>query len=276
MNSSRLALVLALLVTACATPGPSTDYLDNDGYTIKIASEGKDRNPDIVRVVRQEQFKNMLVVKREAGSDAVQHPQQLDPAAVSALLKQIKIRRSRGEPELLFDDDHADELREFSAWLSEGLALAGPDNDLLFHYPQNRGLGLIRENLMTTGRVFVSDGKLNIIFGDIQEYYEGQWLRAKLLPKFKAASRKQAVLQGREVVNTTNAKLASPARKDWVQISLTAVPASAARRADGGPAAAPAPASASDRLLKLKDLHDKGLITNDEFEAKRKQIIDGL
>ncbi len=34
--------------------------------------------------------------------------------------------------------------------------------------------------------------------------------------------------------------------------------------------------SAEDRLMKLKNLLDKGLISQDEFNKKRKKIIDDL
>lgn len=49
-----------------------------------------------------------------------------------------------------------------------------------------------------------------------------------------------------------------------------------------GPAAAPAPAadepavSAEERLRKLADLHEKGLVTDEEYAARRKEIIDSL
>jgi hypothetical protein len=38
----------------------------------------------------------------------------------------------------------------------------------------------------------------------------------------------------------------------------------------------PQPAAAGDRLAHLKELRDKGLITQDEYEAKRKEIVDSL
>ena len=35
-------------------------------------------------------------------------------------------------------------------------------------------------------------------------------------------------------------------------------------------------ATSADRLQELKELHDKKLITDEEYEAKRKQILDGM
>lgn len=275
MNFLRSTFILLpVLLAACANTGPSTDYLDKDGYSVKIASQGAERNPDIVRVVRQEQFKNMLVVNREPGSEPNQHPLQIEPAALGTLLQEIRITRSKGEPEHLFDDDHLPELKEFSKWLADALATAGPGHDILFHFPQNRGLGLITENMMTTGRVFVRSGKLNIIFGDIQQYYEGQWLKAHIAPRFEIASRKASILQGRDLVNHTRAKRAEPTRNDWVVLNLEAISPATMQGISrpGGQVSG----SAEDRLQKLQQLKSKGLISDEEFEIKRKQILDNI
>jgi hypothetical protein len=40
--------------------------------------------------------------------------------------------------------------------------------------------------------------------------------------------------------------------------------------------APPPPRSATDRLNKLKSLRDKGLVTEDEYQAKRRQILDRM
>jgi hypothetical protein len=42
------------------------------------------------------------------------------------------------------------------------------------------------------------------------------------------------------------------------------------------PAPAAAPADPAERLRRLKDLRDKGLITADEYEKKRQEILKGL
>lgn len=273
MNFLRTILLLTpLLVAACATPGPNTDYLDDDGYSRNIAAGGKDPNPDIVRVVQQEQFKNMLLVKREAGSPVNQHPVTIDAEELGKRLKSIRVRHGKDKPRSLFDDDHPQELREFSKWLAQALAEASPDTDILFNFPQERGMGFLSEHVMLTGRAFVIDDQLNIIFSHIADYYQGQWLRANMVRKFNRPSRQQSVLEGREVVDAVKAPRAQPARGDWVQISL----------ADAAPAAratAPAPTGqlrAAERLQKLQSLKDKGLINDEEYQQKRQQILNDL
>ena len=53
---------------------------------------------------------------------------------------------------------------------------------------------------------------------------------------------------------------------------MTATPAASV----AAPAPASAPADPAERLLKLKDLFDRGLITADEYEKKRQEILKGL
>ncbi len=42
------------------------------------------------------------------------------------------------------------------------------------------------------------------------------------------------------------------------------------------PSAAPARASASERLAELQQLRDQGLVTDDEYAAARQKILDDL
>lgn len=282
MNSIRcLLLALPLLLAACATPGVNTEYLDDDGYSVKIASGGKANNPDIVRVVYQEQFKNMLLVKREAGSQPNQHPATITPEELGRLLKPLTVRYGKDKPEPLFSDDQPTELTTFATWLSDALTAAGPDQDIVFHLPQTRGLWLLTEKMMLSGRAFVVDGKLNIIVAHVREGYEGQWVRAGVLRKFKPATRATKVLEDRELVARPPVTLAQPGRGDWVQLDLSAVLQRQAAHRDAG--AAPRAgdvvqprSSAAERLQKLQSLKDKGLISDEEYQSKRQQILGDI
>lgn len=47
-------------------------------------------------------------------------------------------------------------------------------------------------------------------------------------------------------------------------------------RGQTAPTGRPAVRSASDRLAELTDLRDRGLITPDEYQARRAQVLDGI
>lgn len=264
MNLYRISfLALSLSLAACANRGPNTDFMDNDGYTVKVVTDEYFRNPDILRVVEQEQFRNVIVVKREANSTPNQITPDLNPEAIEGALQQIKIRRNK-EPQALF---LANETKILSLGLAKALSSTKENEDVVFYYPQERGGGLITEKLMTVGRVFVQNDKLNIIFGTIQETYEGQWLKARMLRRFKPGSRQASNLTDWSVINNKQATV-DATRKDWVQIKLVADAAAPAKTA--------APVTAESRLQKLQQLKDKGLINDDEFNVKRQQILDSL
>lgn len=279
MNFLKFGLVSSILVlSACASQTPSNDYMDPDGFSVKVAGGGQYPNPNIVRVIGQEQFRNILAVKLEANATNNQHPLQIEAEDVAPLLKQIKIRKiSTGEIEPLFLPEEIDEL---SPWLIQALKSVQPSEDIVFHYPQKRGWGIIGEYMMTTGRLFIKDGSLNIIFGNIQQHYEGQWLQSHTLRMFQPGSRNQSILDGWEIVNNKQAVRADASRKDWVKISLTPelTSGSKVKTSDntGAASSALAPKSAEERLQKLQQLKDKGLINDEEYKAKRQQILDSL
>lgn len=276
MNLSRIILLAApLWLAACSTTPPAPAYMDADGYSKELAQT----NPDVVRVVRHEQFKNVLLVKREAGSEANSHPQRLSTGVVSAALRSVQITRGGGVAEDLFDKEASNEINELSGMLVEALALAGPDEDVLFHFPQTQRNALLAENLMLNGRVFVRNQQLHIIFGEMRDYYEGMWLRAKLLRKFKVPSRAAQQLENRTVVATSLVSLGGNGRKDWAVIDLTRVALPAGIEQPHLEAVQPVAqpqASVAERLQKLQQLKERGLISEEEYQAKRRQILDSL
>lgn len=274
MKFSRLLLLASpLLLLACASSGPVTDYMDRDGYSVQIAPGGRYANPDIVRVVSQDRFKNMLLVKREAGSEPNAHPYRLDRDALVNTLKPLRVSASGGKPEMLFDKDRPEELKELVTLLADALVQAGPDEDVLFHFPTSRGFGLLRENVMLGGRAFVAGNQLNVVFANVHESYEGQWLRAGILRIFPVATRAEVRLRSRALVKGENLQVVRP---DWLRVDLTPVATTPAKSTLVPPAPAAPAASVGERLQKLQQLKDKGLITDEEYQTKRKQLLDQL
>jgi len=67
------------------------------------------------------------------------------------------------------------ELEVLSEAVSSGLEEAGPRDDIVFALTGNHSYlfaGAVKERLVTTGRIFYRDGKLNIIFGAIQADFQ--------------------------------------------------------------------------------------------------------
>lgn len=257
-------ITCVILLSGCATPSITGHYMDPDGYTYRVVNTNRNHNPDIVSVVFQEQFKNVLIVKREQGSAPNNHPLEIESEDIVSLLKQVKIRKSDAEPEAMFESE---ELLELSKWLPKALRQATPDQDIIVHFIQKRGWGFISENVMTTWRMFVADGQLNIIFGNIQDHYEGQWLHTNVLRMYNPGTREKSQLDEWQVLKNKNTISTEKQRKDWIKISL--------RKQGIVTPSAPAP-SAEIRLEQLKNLKDKNLIDDGEYQEKRKQILENL
>lgn len=66
------------------------------------------------------------------------------------------------------------------------------------------------------------------------------------------------------------------AQARFSELDFAALGAAAADAVAAVPAAAPAPTDDKEQLRKLKQLHDEQLITDEEYEQKRKAILDRL
>jgi hypothetical protein len=114
------------------------------------------------------------------GAPPNDHPVELTPTQVGAMLDALQMTRpaqkrlfTRAEKERegdalpVFSDA---ELEVLSETLSEGLAEAGPREDLVFltvgNYDYAFG-GVLKERQANAGRAFFRDGRLNVIFGAV-------------------------------------------------------------------------------------------------------------
>jgi hypothetical protein len=214
------------------------------------------------------------------------HPLEIPPDRLTAILAAIEYTSAENaKPEPLF---LSQSLEVLVPHMVQGFQKAAPGEDVTFAiiglHPSL--FGFAKNPKVTTGRAFYKDGRLNIIFGfarkdfneredrrlspltpgNRQEALDGQW---KLLPQ-----------PGRNGYNLV--------RKDWVTFSD-------AWRA----AAAPQPVAAhnipsvqpiavqpvkqnrdtrkpAERLATLNELKEKGLITAEEYRAKRQEILNEL
>jgi hypothetical protein len=235
--------------------------------------------------------------------------------------------------------------------LAEALSRAGPEQDVVFGFTGTHS-GFSRNSIRTTaGRMFVTGGRLNIIFGDI---LRPEAADAGDISHYSEPHRagKRMEPNGRDIVAATGTGIAyykvfDRPRLDWIMMDVPAIVASyvgpapmlpetavkatvtqggglsqenrklreelarmrkesesdpapapvqqvqpvmqqsgtahlnaPATRAVTSPAAAPqAPTNAESvqsRLQLLKDLHDQGLITDQEYDAKRKEIVEQI
>jgi hypothetical protein len=246
-------------------------------------------------------------VKVEPQDDAAaspnDHPAQLANEAISNALAALRIR--------IVDEDKVTEaqravfttaeLRNLVPRIASGLAKAGPRQDVTFStigsHPRAAG-GLVKDPGVTAGRVFYDDGKINVIFGELQSGYRKRSVYGQRTEDFtprQQGSRTQAAEHEWALAARPGVELHSNAgsvRNDWVEIHIAAVASGAAAVSQAPAAATPPVATAAgpgegsaatksgvdieQRLKTLKELRDKNLISEEAYRAKMQELLSEL
>ena len=269
-------LVAAGVVAGCAT----TSTGDARGKTIW------QHRDQYVRVEKQDSPAGVTV-------PANIHPADISAGRLLSMLESIEVRfPGEGKAVQLFNDD---ELKVLSENISAALASAGSDEDVSFavigHYVAL--MGFLKERMVTTGRVFCRDGQLNIIFGEVHRPVKENEDRRlyPLLPGSRGAdTRREWTLAAQPGMEDFTMK-----RPDWVifpvagpavPVAAPATPQGSGSTGTGKKAVIPAeprekPAmvgkkSVEERLMMLNDLRNKKLVTEEEYRAKRLEILNDL
>ena len=192
----------------------------------------------------------------------------------------------------------AAELENLGEQIPAGLQKAGPYQELVFAVLGEKDYlkGMYHKDVVTTGRVFYQNNRLNLILGLAREMVVEKDRR---LQPFTPGSRLQPATLPGPVVTSSAAVAFQAGRPDWITMALPggeaepavpqvvpqampqAVPPALIRSekeiAPAAPPAAAKPArSIEERLRILGDLKAKGLITEEEFRAKRESILREL
>jgi hypothetical protein len=227
------------------------------------------RNPDAAFHWGDWDF--IQAVGREDGAEPNQHPVRLGSEEIAASLASVRASW-KGEPVPLFSSD---EIERLAPALALGLAAIGPDQDLIFLITgQHKQLGAFGLKLSTTGRIFVTGGRLQLIVGTA--------LSDGLLGIPPGGRPRQKILTASRATPSAQARLSADARlvrQDWIAFGdRTSVPSvretpAARPLVVEVPAVPTAPAAPvpTDRLSTLERLHDQGLISDAEYAAKRKE-----
>ena len=216
------------------------------------------------------EFTRIELVAREAGAEPNQHPANLSPDALREQLARVRFVARDGRQPLFA----ADELAELVGTLSQALERAGPGDDVLLLSSARREGGVLGSPKAVTARLFVQGGALQLIVHDTRFEFFDTYRGTRNPPRFIYGSRSSASAVVLEAADTTSR------RADWLSIAnAAAVPAPVAKPVE--PAAAPskAPEKSDDierRLETLKRLRDKNLISEDEYQQKRKELLQLL
>lgn len=267
------AAVVLLALMAGGTPLAAAQAAATDASISPRAREWREWRIHELTVVR--------LAPREPGSDAPNaHPAAVAPEVLRRALGSITTV-VRGRTENLFSNDELDDL---IGPLVQALAAAGPGQDVELLSTARRHGNFLSTPYGVTARLFVSEEGLNLIVHDARLDFFHAYRATKVLPRFQHGSRAQA---GPSAVASPQGQAR---RADWLVFSLHPVAASPAPATVAVPAVAPGPAAAAaparrderfyeeqeQRLRGLQRLRDQGLITDEEFQRKRREILQLL
>ena len=286
--SSRLlrpaVLCAGLLVAALPAQAGLFDSLFGGTSAVKVDA-GQ-------RIWRIGEFTTVQLVPAEAGAAPNQHPARVTADALRWQFGGIRTTVD-GQMVPLFA---ADEVNDFAEALAQALATAGPGDDIVLVSASRRGASFLTAVTAVTARLFVQDGGLQIIVRDTRASFVKEYINSRAPLKFNYGSRASA--SGVALVDSS----ATSRRGDWLALGLSlpgaapavvAAPVVVASPVAGvaaptspttaSPAAAAPPVvleplqtEAEHRLATLKRLRDRGLISEEEFQEKRKEVLKQL
>jgi len=212
------------------------------------------------------------------------HPITLEADQLSAALSRVRARSGEtGEIIDLFPEKNREEA---AARVAKELRRIDPDQEL--HLVSFRPIGTLfsGQRNASAARVFMESGRLNLIFGQIDQFYSE--FRDPDRPVPPMGSRRQSASLKAEIIPAEGVTFVD-GRNDWVGLDLVpATPpppaiAPSVKGSDETPGAASPKAainsrekSIEEKLQILKNLRDKALITEQEYVEKKKQILDDL
>ena len=281
---SPLRTSLSIVVSACAVAvaAPASAGILDGIFGAKSSAEAKGEARRRSWTIRD--FSTVQLVAREAGAKENQHPAQINADVLRQQLTKVRFA-SGNATRPLFTPDEAEELVEP---LVQAFAAAGPADDVLLLSSARRSDAVLLRPMAVTARLFVQGGSLQFIVRDARFDFYNDYVGSKKDPTFTYGSRSGP---GSAVLSSDGA---SAVRADWLALPLAAAagggatpaaPMSApAAATPTAPAAAPAlrprdPGFADEveqRLTTLKRLRDRGLITEEEYQQKRREILQAL
>jgi len=173
------------------------------------------------------------LVNHDSGSVANEHPAGLTSDQMRTVLSSLTV-----VDEGVFSSDEVplfsrSELQILSTAIAAGLAQASPSEDVAFVSIGSHDGAIAKERKTNTGRVFVSDGRLNIIFGLVHQLYKdkdsrtGQQIDRRLNPLEPGKRSFEDSLDARIALEKGQSYYLDPQtgkeRTDWIVIDVATV-----------------------------------------------------
>jgi hypothetical protein len=256
------------------------------------------------------EYSYVRLAKPDKEIDKLEHPAEISQEQIQAILTSIRYQRAWINLGNLvkpkeYDLFTAEEAEQIAPYLAQGLKEANSNQWVDFSLEVYRGQMIIfGSDQVTDGVAFVRDGKLNLAFRNISEKI-GQEVSLNIVSPLKAFPGSARLIPGKGMELAKNKK--GKDTPNWLIIDLKAYaeqeeevkPAETKEekkpepekkvsqpeqektppRAEKSEPEKPQPTSGKsvkERLLELRELYEQGLITEEQYNKRREEILKEL
>ena len=230
-----ISMIFAGGLTACGGGMFTRDKAKTDAEIV-LGQEG--------RTLWESGLQYAKIVDRDIASVVNEHPSLITDDELRTVLSSLYITQksfiSKNKEVPLLSSA---ELSVLSIAIANGLSQAQPEEDITFvSIGSHKGM-IAKEQKTTTGRVFISGGRLNIVFGLVHEIYKkkdiatGQEIDRRIHPLSPGTRKSEANMPIRIALDSGQAYYQDPKtgkeRVDWLVIDIATVLAEAKKRTSG-------------------------------------------
>ena len=229
-----ISMFLAGGLTACGGGMFSRDKPQTDAEIMQ-GQEG--------RILWESKLQYVKIVDRDIAGLASEHPGTVTADELRTVLSALYVGKSSFFKKKEVPLFAISELHILSTAIANGLSQAAPNEDINFVSIGSHQGTIAKESKTTTGRVFISGGRLNIVFGLIHENYSekdkltGQEIDRRLHPLSPGTRKFEADIHTRIALDKGQSFYLDPdsgkERADWLVIDIATVLATVADRTGG-------------------------------------------
>ncbi len=204
------------------------------------------------------------------------HPYEISTGRVGSILSELKYSEkvfiNWNEREFVFNEA---EVKRIAEPVARALAEADKNQWVSFEVKSMRRRLIFKTNMMTSGWIWIKNGKLHLAIGNFRfepDQRESEPYRGD--PRFHFSMESCRIDKGEYNGPPAVEKSIEYLRKEhfnWTVVDLQTFIPTPVVKDEGAPRM-----SVEERLEKLKELHGKGLITDEEYDSKRKEILSEL
>ena len=275
-NLLRAPNALVLMLAMCASSAWSAtgpmDFLFQPGGQV----------PKQQPVRKFGEYSALSLVAIEAGAVQNQQPLTIKEQDIAVMLEELTFDRGDGRSKPLFDRE---EVRVVADELARAFSRAGPGQDVVVMSTSRRNEGAVSLPTTVALRAFVNDQRINLIVGESRADLLSLFRHTGIAPSVNFGSRQMA-----SAVRLSS-RQGEAKRVDWVSFLLGSGGKShSLSEPKTGTNAQPTHSQTNrsvprdegfyreqaSRLEGLRMLHEKHLLTDEEYQRKRAAIVDAM